>query len=98
MIDKTSNTSQPPAPRLVYSRKEAAYLLSISLRNIAYRIAQGTVKIRRQGGRVVISHAELLKQAAMDDNKPITPKRSLRKPPLPVTTAINPDDIQNAAS
>jgi hypothetical protein len=82
----TSTRTPPhiPAPRLLYSRKEAAYQLSTSLRNIAYRIAQGTLKVRRQGGRVVITHAELLRQAALDDNAPVVPKRPPQKPSLAV--------------
>ena len=68
------------APRLLYSRREVAFQLSTSLRNIAYRIAAGTLRIQRQGGRVLISHAELLRQARLDDNTPVVPEREVGKP------------------
>ena len=50
-------------------------MLSESLRSIDYKLAQGTLKYIRQGGRVKITHAELLRQAAIDDNTPIVPRR-----------------------
>jgi hypothetical protein len=92
MIATTCTPLPSPAPRLLYSRKEAAYQLSTSLRNVAYRIANGTMKVRRQGGRVVITHAELLRQAALDDNTPVAPKRSPSKPPVTIPTAVNEAD------
>jgi hypothetical protein len=95
-MDRTSLTQLQAPARLLYSRQEAAYMLSTSLRNIAYRIAQGTLEIRRQGGRVLITHAELLRQAALDDNEPIVPQRSPSKSPLTVTS-INRDDFQVAS-
>jgi hypothetical protein len=73
---KNSVTTQvEPRPRLLYSRKEAAYLLSESLRAIAYKLSQGKMKFIRQGGRGKITRSELLRQAAMDDNTPVVPRR-----------------------
>jgi hypothetical protein len=69
-----TNKTAPP-PRLLYSRKEAAYMLSESLRSIDYKLAHGKLKYIRQGGRVKITHAELLRQAAIDDNTPVVPRR-----------------------
>jgi hypothetical protein len=74
-MHETVTTKPVPLPRLLYSRKEAAYMLSESLRSIDYKLAQGTLKYIRQGGRVKITHAELLRQAAIDDNTPIVPRR-----------------------
>jgi len=68
------------APRLLYSRREVAYQLSTSLRNIAYRIAAGTLRIQRQGGRVLISHQELIRQSRLDDSTPVVPERAAGKP------------------
>jgi hypothetical protein len=45
-------------------------MLSESLRSIDYKLANGTLRYIRQGGRVKITHAELLRQAAIDDNTP----------------------------
>jgi hypothetical protein len=73
--DQLPARSKPaPLPRLLYSRKEAAYQLSESLRSIDYKLANGTLRHIRQGGRVKITHAELLRQASIDDNTPIVPR------------------------
>jgi hypothetical protein len=63
MIDKTSNTSQPPAPRLLYDRKEAARQLSISIRSLDYLISGKQIATRRIGSRILISHEELIRLA-----------------------------------
>ena len=80
--DSRSATTSSPAPeappRLLYSRKETAYLLSLSLRAISYLIASGDLRTKRHGGRVMITHAELLRQAALDDRNPIVPKNTCR--------------------
>ena len=62
-------------PRLLYSRREASYMLSESLRSIDYKLASGHLRFIRQGGRVKISYSELLRQAAIDDNTPVVPRR-----------------------
>jgi hypothetical protein len=54
------------APRLNYPRKEAAYLAGISVRNLDYRIAMGTIKTRRIGSRILIPHEELMKFVSRD--------------------------------
>jgi hypothetical protein len=78
--DSRSATTPSPVPeappRLLYSRKETAYLLSLSLRAIAYMIASGDLRTKRHGGRVMITHAELLRQAALDDRDPIVPRKA----------------------
>jgi hypothetical protein len=58
----------PPAPtrRLLYTKKEACFQLSISLRNLDRRIAEGTVKTRHLGGRVLIPHSELIRLSRGD--------------------------------
>jgi hypothetical protein len=76
----SKSSSDTHGQRLLYSRAETAYQLSTSLRNIAYRIAAGTLRIQRQGGRVLISHAELLRQARIDDNTPVVPEQLGGKP------------------
>ncbi len=74
-MDNHVTKKTAPLPRLLYSRKEAAYMLSESLRSIDYKLAHGKLKYIRQGGRVKITHAELLRQAAIDDNTPVVPRR-----------------------
>ena len=91
--DSRSATTSSPAPeappRLLYSRKETAYLLSLSLRAIAYMIASGDLRTKRHGGRVMITHAELLRQAALDDRKPIVPKKTRQKATVTTMQATN---------
>jgi hypothetical protein len=82
----TTSPSTEAPPRLLYSRKETAYLLSLSLRAIAYLIASGDLRTKRHGGRVMITHAELLRQAALDDREPIVPKKASQNATVAVLT------------
>ena len=85
----TRPTETPGAPpRLLYSRKEVAYQLSLSLRAIAYMIAAGDLRTKRHGGRVMISHAELLRQAALDDRHPIVPKKNRQNAPMTIVPSF----------
>ena len=45
--------------RLLYSRKEAAYLLSLSSRSLDYLIEKRHIKARRIGSRVLIPVEEV---------------------------------------
>jgi hypothetical protein len=49
------DTLQAPAPRLLYSRAEAARQLSISVRSLDYLLASKTFQTRRIGENVPIS-------------------------------------------
>jgi excisionase family DNA binding protein len=60
--------------RLLYSRKEAAYQLSISTRAIDYLIATREIAVRRNGSRILIPHAELVRYARADHYQPIRPQ------------------------
>jgi hypothetical protein len=63
------------APRLLYSKKESAYLLSISLRSLNYAISEGRLNVRRIGGRVLVPHDELLRFSRHDRNDLLVPER-----------------------
>jgi excisionase family DNA binding protein len=52
--------------KLLYSRKEAATLLSIGLRKLDYLIEQGVFKPCRIGRKVTISAKQLIRFAAGD--------------------------------
>jgi hypothetical protein len=60
------------APRLLYSRKDAARLLSISTRSLDYLIVKGTLNTRRIGSRVLIEHEELIRLASHDHHGSVT--------------------------
>ena len=59
-------------PRLLYTRKEAARQLSISVRSLDYLIAMKQLATRRVGKRVMIPHGELIRFAKADHFMPIT--------------------------
>lgn len=53
--------TQSTAPRLLYDRKTAARLLSISIRSLDYLLAQRTFDTRRIGKKVLITHDSLIR-------------------------------------
>ena len=68
------NLAERPTPRLLYSKKESAYLFSISLRSLEYLIAEGRLNVRRIGGRVLVPHEELLRFSRHDRNDLLVPE------------------------
>jgi excisionase family DNA binding protein len=58
--------SQPPTyllpipGKLLFDRSEFASLTGLSLRTVSYLIADGTIRVKRVGSRVLIPRAELL--------------------------------------
>ena len=56
----------PVPERLLYSRKEAAHLLSLSVRALDYLIEDCRLKTRRMGNRVLVPADELLRFAQID--------------------------------
>lgn len=53
-------------PRLLYSRAEAAYQLSISERALDYLIAKKELAVRRLGKKILVPHGELVRFSRMD--------------------------------
>jgi len=49
--------------RLLYDRKTAARMLSISVRSVAYLLSRGQIRFRRIGSKTLIPHAELVRFA-----------------------------------
>jgi excisionase family DNA binding protein len=56
----------PDTPKLLYSRKEAAYSLGLSLRSISTLLKNGQLKYRRIGSRVAIPHESLVRFSKND--------------------------------
>jgi hypothetical protein len=76
-MDTTTRTqSHPPAARLLCSRKDAAYQLSISVRGLDYLIEERRLNTRKIGGRILISHEELLQFSRHDRCEPIVPQQT----------------------
>ena len=61
---RTYGQDQPaPTTRLLYDRKSAAQLLSISIRSLDYLVANRKIDSRRIGSRVLIHHDDLTRFA-----------------------------------
>jgi excisionase family DNA binding protein len=58
--------SNPSAPRMLYSIKNAAYLLSLSTRQVNRLIANKHLLTQRIGGRVLIPYGELKRFTGAD--------------------------------
>jgi excisionase family DNA binding protein len=53
-------------PKILYSRKEASYALSVSTRLLDMWIASGRLKAQRIGGRVLLHRSQMEKFALKD--------------------------------
>ncbi|WP_348269499.1 helix-turn-helix domain-containing protein [Edaphobacter paludis] len=71
--DNRAGKSYKLKPLLV-ARKQAASLLGISLRALDYLTAEGRLKTRRIGGRVLIAYSELERFANRDSIAPMVPQ------------------------
>jgi excisionase family DNA binding protein len=61
---RTYGQDQPaPTTRLLYDRKSAAQLLSISIRSLDYLVANRKIPTRRIGSRVLIHNNDLTRFA-----------------------------------
>lgn len=65
--------------RLLYDRKSAARMLSISLRSLTYLLSHGDIRFRRIGAKTLIPHAELIRFIKSHHTEPI------RRPSPPVS-------------
>jgi excisionase family DNA binding protein len=54
------NPIAPPPQKILFSKKEAAYLLSISIRKLDYLIAQKQLVVRKIGTKVLIPKTALI--------------------------------------
>jgi hypothetical protein len=61
----SNNANQEPT-RLLYDRQEAARQLSISVRNLDYRISRKEIRCRKIGKRKLIPHGELVRFCRAD--------------------------------
>jgi excisionase family DNA binding protein len=52
--------------KLLYSQKEAAFMLSLSLRSIEHMISKQQIQVRKIGGRRLIPRSELFRIASKD--------------------------------
>jgi hypothetical protein len=59
---------------LLYDRKSAACMLSISIRSLAYLLSRGEIHFRRIGTKTLIPHAELVRFARGHHPEPVSSK------------------------
>ena len=55
-----------PPQKILYGKREAAYLLSISIRKLDYLIAQKQMTVRKIGSKVLIPKSALIEFARGD--------------------------------
>jgi excisionase family DNA binding protein len=60
---------------LLYDRKNAARMLSISLRSLAYLLSRGEIRFRRIGSKTLIPHAELVRFARGHHPEPVSERK-----------------------
>jgi excisionase family DNA binding protein len=60
------NPLSPPPQKILYGKREAAYLLSISVRKLDYLIAQKQMVVRKIGTKVLIPKSALIDFARGD--------------------------------
>jgi hypothetical protein len=68
LTDVSAAADTPTVPKLLYSRRDGAHALSLSIRNLDGLIASGQMKVRKVNRRVLIPHAELVRFAEADLN------------------------------
>jgi excisionase family DNA binding protein len=67
VIDDISAAADPTlVPKLLFSRREAAYSLGLSLRSISYLLKTGKLKFRKVGSKTLIPHESLIRFSKMD--------------------------------
>jgi hypothetical protein len=59
-VSSPENNPQPQPVKLLYDRKSAAYVLSISVRSLDYLISQKRLATIRLGRKVMIGHGALV--------------------------------------
>jgi hypothetical protein len=67
----TSCNPLQSSARLLYDRKSAALQLSISVRSLDYLISDNRLRVKRVGGRVLVSADELRRFAQSNQPEPV---------------------------
>jgi hypothetical protein len=65
-LSLSARPASAPVPKLLYSRKDGAFALSISIRSLDIAVANGQIPVRKLGKRVMIPVESLLRYASMD--------------------------------
>ena len=65
-IDLNAAADNQSVPKFLFTRKESAFSLGISIRSLDYALAAKELKFRKIGKKVLIPAAELARYARMD--------------------------------
>ena len=60
VLDSVMASAEPPQ-KLLYSRKDCAFVLSMSIRAVYYLIANKRLAFRKIGKKILVPHSELVK-------------------------------------
>ena len=55
------SSDRPPLTKLLYDRKAAAYVLSVSVRSLDYLVANKKLNTVKLGSKVMFGHGELVR-------------------------------------
>jgi excisionase family DNA binding protein len=69
MLGHPATIGIPIPGKLLFDRSEFSSLTGLSLRTVSSLIADGTIRIKRVGSRVLIPRAELLRFAGVEDHE-----------------------------
>jgi hypothetical protein len=70
--------SKESISKLLYDRKSAAYVISVSTRSLDYIIASGALETRRIGRKILITAASLKRYASVHHYGPVAGPRKRR--------------------
>ena len=65
-LDISAAAISPDTPKLLFTRKECAYSLGLSLRSVAFLLKSGQLGFKNYGSKILIPHQELVKFSKKD--------------------------------
>lgn len=68
VIDDLMAAAEPSQPiqKILYSRKDASFALSISQRSLDHLVANKRIEFRKMGSKIMFTHAALMKFSRQD--------------------------------
>jgi hypothetical protein len=69
VVDIDAAADNREVTKLLYSRRDAAFALSISVRSLDYLIGNKKLSTRKLGKKIMIPHGELVKFARADHSE-----------------------------
>jgi hypothetical protein len=76
---KKPRASEIAIEKFLFTRKETAFSLGISVRTVDYRISQKLLDTRREGAKRLVTRESIRRYAARDHPEAISPREALRR-------------------